>query len=181
MIKDSGQRHEFVSGGVRDMSEGKGKCSLLPLGEVYALMEYCVNRYSDNYVGYVSPIRCIYMYIESAKEHPFGCGDDTLIYEALCIFAKRELKCDVATLILEVSHHFEEGSIKYKPNNWRLGLDASCYIDSGVRHYLKWSRGDDDERHDRAFVWNMLCLLWTVRHRPECNDISTMEDVPSDD
>ena len=40
----------------------------------------------------------------------------------------------------------------------------SSYIDSAVRHYLKWLRGDNDERHDRAFVWNIMCLIWTHEH-----------------
>ena len=181
MIKDSGQRHEFASGGVRDVSVGKGKCTLLPLKEVFELAEYYENRFDNHYIGYVSPIRFIYTFIESARNHPFGQGDACYIYEALCVFAEREIRWDIPTLIIEVSKHFEEGSIKYKPNNWRLGLDASCYIDSGIRHYLKWKRGDNDERHDRAFVWNMLCLLWTVRNRPECDDICEMENVPDAD
>ena len=24
---------------------------------------------------------------------------------------------------------------------------------------------DLDEPHDRAFCWNMLCCLWTIRHK----------------
>lgn len=181
MIKDSGQRHEFSSGGVRDMSIGKGKCSLLPLKEVCELTEYEANRFTNNYIGYVSPLRFIHAYIQSAGEHPFGEGDESFIYEALCVFAKKERGWDMPTLVIEVSKHFEEGAIKYKPNNWRLGLDASCYIDSGVRHYLKWKRGDDDENHDRAFVWNMLCMIWTVRNKPEFNDIAKMEETPNAD
>ena len=31
MLKDSGARREFESGAVRDISEGKGRCDLLPL------------------------------------------------------------------------------------------------------------------------------------------------------
>ena len=31
-IKDSGQRQTFETGSVRDVSEGKGRCDLLPLG-----------------------------------------------------------------------------------------------------------------------------------------------------
>ena len=31
-IKDSGQRRTFETGSVRDVSEGKGRCDLLPLG-----------------------------------------------------------------------------------------------------------------------------------------------------
>lgn len=181
MIKDSGERQEFTSGGVRDISDGKGKCSLLPLKEVYELTEYEYNRFENNYLGYVSPLRMIYAYIESAKAHPFGVGDEGLIYEALCAFAKRERAWDMPTLVIEVSKHFEEGAKKYSPNNWRMGLPASCYLDSGIRHYLKWKRGDDDENHDRAFVWNMMCMIWTVRNRPDYNEIPDIEKVQDAD
>lgn len=66
--------------------------------------------------------------------------------------------------VLEVSKHFEEGAAKYGEDNWKKGIPESSYIDSAVRHYLKWLRGDDDERHDRAFVWNIMCLIWTHEH-----------------
>ena len=56
-------------------------------------------------------------------------------------------------------------------NNWKKGIPLHCYIDSGVRHYLKWLRSDNDEPHDRAFVWNILGALWTLKHKPELDDI----------
>ena len=75
------------------------------------------------------------------------------------------------TMILELSKHFEDGCNKYGYRNWEKGIPAHCYIDSAVRHYLKLLRGDNDERHDRAFVWNLVCLLWTIKHKPELNDL----------
>lgn len=78
---------------------------------------------------------------------------------------------DTYTMILEVSKHFEEGCKKYGERNWEKGIPAHCYIDSAIRHYLKYLREDKDERHDRAFVWNLVCLLWTVTRRPEMNDL----------
>lgn len=71
---------------------------------------------------------------------------------------------DLATALLEVSKHFDEGALKYGENNWQKGIPESSYIDSAVRHYLKWLRMDDDEQHDRAFVWNIMCLIWTHEH-----------------
>ena len=67
-------------------------------------------------------------------------------------------------MLLEVSKHFEEGALKYGENNWQKGIPESSYIDSAVRHYLKWLRGDNDEQHDRAFIWNIMCLIWTHEH-----------------
>lgn len=41
MIKDSGNRTEFLTGAVRDMHEGKGRCDLLPLTAVIELSKHC--------------------------------------------------------------------------------------------------------------------------------------------
>lgn len=75
----------------------------------------------------------------------------------------------IETLFLEVSKHFEEGCKKYGERNWQKGIPTSCYIDSAVRHYLKWLRGDNDEPHDRAFSWNIMCCIWTALNKPELN------------
>jgi len=50
-------------------------------------------------------------------------------------------------------------------------MPLHCYIDSAVRHFLKHLRGDTDEPHDRAFVWNLLCAVWTLKNKPELDDI----------
>ena len=55
--------------------------------------------------------------------------------------------------------------------NWEKGIPCHCFVDSGVRHYIKFMAGWDDEPHDRAFLWNMYCLLWTLRHHPDLNDL----------
>ena len=62
------------------------------------------------------------------------------------------------------------GALKYGENNWQKGIPTHCYVDSAVRHYLKFLRGDKDEPHDRAFIWNLLCCIWTCEHMPELND-----------
>ena len=142
MIKDSGTRREFESGAVRDIQEGKGRCDLLPL-------DVC---------GY-----SVLNYIEKFKE----TGEIHHLANALAeayFFPKH------TTMLLEVSKHFEEGAKKYGEDNWQKGIPTHCYIDSAVRHYLKHERGDTDEPHDRAFVWNLLCCMWTCKHKPELND-----------
>lgn len=43
-----------------------------------------------------------------------------------------------------------------------------------------WLRGDDDERHDRAFVWNIIRLIWTHEHittNPEMPERSVFRDM----
>jgi hypothetical protein len=142
MIKDSGDRHEFSTGAVRDMQEGKGRCDLMPLMVVWKLL------------GHDSIICNIYQFLRSKRTLP--------LYDALFEFSSTHYNGDVETMLLEVAKHFEEGAKKYGENNWQKGIPPSCYIDSAIRHYLKYLRGDDDEPHDRAFVWNIMCCIWEV-------------------
>jgi len=145
-ILDSGNRREFDSGAVRDIQEGKGRCDLLPLDVVG---KFVINP-SFSFI------------------HNFTVSGDTkYLHDAL---SSSGVYHNAYTCILEVAKHFEEGCKKYGENNWRKGIPAHCYIDSAVRHYLKWLRGDKDEPHDRAFCWNILCCIWTCTHKPELND-----------
>lgn len=147
MIKDSGNRREYESGAVRDIQEGKGRCDLMPLDVV---AEYLTVGGDKNPVW-----MSIYQFQET--------GDTERLFDILDIFNNQNWEND-ETMLLEVSKHFEEGAAKYGEDNWKKGIPESSYIDSAVRHYLKWLRGDDDERHDRAFVWNIICLIWTHEH-----------------
>lgn len=168
VLNDSGSRREFDSGAVRDIAEGKGRCDLLPLDEVARLLEFADNM-PQVYKG-LSPIEAIACYLELERgEEPFIDSGELLFY-ALTEFSRRNF-WNLPTMLLEVSKHFEDGCNKYGERNWEAGIPAHCYIDSAIRHYLKWKRGDTDEPHDRAFCWNLLCLLWTLRNRPECNDL----------
>lgn len=149
-IQDSGTRREFKSGAVRDIAEGKGRCDLLPLDVISLLLKNdCVLTSINSYVY---------------------SGDKRYLIEAIKFFATYHYK-NTLTAILEVAKHYEDGCVKYGERNWQKGIDLHCYIDSGVRHYLKWLRGDTDEAHDRAFIWNMLGALWTQEHKPELIDL----------
>ena len=148
-IKDSGSRREFETGAVRDIQEGKGRCDLMPLDVIAAYMNDAV-------------LLAIHSF-RIAREKKEGDGTHYL-HEALDAFMRLNPFKDVPTMMLEVAIHFEEGAKKYGENNWQKGLPVNCYIDSAVRHYLKYLRGDTDERHDRSFVWNILCMIWEVKH-----------------
>ena len=154
-LVDSGARRKFDSGAERDIQEGKGRCDLLPL-EVVAKI---INKdCSESHV-----LTCISDYVKE--------GNFDHIYFAVMQFVNNELKTDMSTAILEVSKHYEDGANKYSERNWEKGIPLHCFIDSGVRHYLKFKRGDTDEPHDRAFIWNMLGAIWTHKNKPECIDL----------
>lgn len=145
-IKDSGNRTKFASGAVRDMHEGKGRCDLLPLNVVAELLD-------DPTIQYICEFQktgnIVYLTLALRFNHVFDNPE---------------------TLCLEAAKQFEGGAVKYGENNWQKGIPVHCYIDSGIRHYLKFRRGDDDEPHDRAFAWNILCAIWTCVSKPELND-----------
>lgn len=159
-ILDSGNRREFETGAVRDIQEGKGRCDLLPL-DVVAIL------FSETYVS--SRIHDVFYNINNFQE----TGDIKYLVDAILA---AEIFEEVPTLTLEVSKHFEEGAKKYGDNNWRKGIPVRCYIDSAVRHYLKFLRGDADEPHDRAFCWNLMCAIWTCKHKPELNDYAVKKE-----
>lgn len=159
MIKDSGNRTEFESGAVRDIQEGKGRCDLLPLDVV---SEFFVLNFS--------------LIFESIDEFQ-NTGNINQLYRALSTFADSHFG-DETTMLLEVSKHFEEGAKKYGEWNWQKGIPVQLYINSAVRHLLKWLRDDDDEPHDLAFCWNLLCAIWTCKHLPHLNDYAVKGDIP---
>ena len=149
MIKDSGNRFQFETGAVRDVQEFKGRCDLLPLDVVSECMNDIVLSHLDDFKK---------------------MGDPWILCVVLSVFAENSNFKDMPTMFLEVSKHFEEGCKKYGENNWQKGLPVSSYINSGTRHYLKWIRGDKDENHDLAFVWNITCAVWTCKNKPELNN-----------
>jgi hypothetical protein len=64
--------------------------------------------------------------------------------------------------IQRVSVHYERGCEKYGDRNWEKGLPVGEYLNSCLRHLMKWWLGHKDEDHLVAFVWNALCLMETA-------------------
>ena len=152
-IKDSGERREFGTGAVRDIADGKGRCDLLPLAVVANVLSDYNMELIDSYIT-TGRIEDIVSAIKSFSLERYGST-----YGAL----------------LEVSKQYEDGAKKYAERNWEQGIPCHCFVDSGVRHYLKFRRGDKDEPHDRAFLWNMYGLIWTHCNKPELIDLPFKE------
>jgi hypothetical protein len=162
-ILDSGDRTQFESGAVRDMRVGKGRCDLMPL-DVVAELVNGDDEFEDSMFWFI---------------HRFQETDDVgYLYKSLEWFHV-EYGWDVFTMLLEVSIHFEDGAKKYGDNNWRKGIPVKVFLDSALRHYIKFLRGDKDEPHDRAVCWNLMCAIWTAKHKPELDDYRVA--TPTDD
>lgn len=158
MIQDSGARREFSSGAVRDIADGKGRCDLIPV----------------DIIGSYENIPCL-----TALDGFIHGGDVYSIWSAFEIFSK-EAFGNIYTAILETSIHYEEGANKYSERNWEKGMEVYNYINSAIRHCIKYYRGDKDERHDRAFCWNLLGALWTIKNKPELNIMEAKREADKD-
>lgn len=109
-IKDSGERREFGTGAVRDMSEGKGLMVVMP-----------------------------------------------------------------AAALLRLSRHYEHGAKKYGKFNWQKGIPVSSFMDSALRHIMKYLDGWDDEDHLSAAAFNILGAMEMEAHKPDMQDIPARE------
>ena len=75
------------------------------------------------------------------------------------------------TAIIELSKHCEEGAMKYGEHNVDKGIPQHSFVDSGMRHLVKYMRGDMDENHLRAACWNLMWALEQSITKPELNDL----------
>lgn len=160
-ILDSGDRTQFESGAVRDMRAGKGRCDLMPLDVVAYFL-----RDDDEKPDYV--LDAVYSFQESDDISELDSAIDHF-----CIIRG----WDPLTALLETAVHFEDGAKKYGDNNWRKGIPVKVFLDSALRHYIKFLRGDKDEPHDRAICWNLMCAMWTAKHKPELDDYRVVKQT----
>lgn len=154
-IKDNGQRTQFETGAVREIDETKGRCDL-----VY-------NRGWFDVTGDM-----FYVYLEGFVR----TGDREDVEGAITHAVAKCFGGDYNTAYLEVSQHYAEGAKKYADRNMEKGIPWHSMVDSALRHYTKWRRGDDDEPHARAVIWNLLTLLYMVDYKPELNDLPIKEN-----
>lgn len=162
MILDSSERREFETGAVRDIVEGKGRMDLIPFDIMLTYMSH----------SGIDPLAVDIL----EKIGQFLCDHDSNhLYTVIGLYSKWRYDRDDLTMLLDIAKHYEEGAKKYGEYNWTKGIPTHCYLDSALRHFVKLLRGDSDENHDRAFVWNIIGLIWTILHKPELDDIYYLE------
>ena len=93
-------------------------------------------------------------------------------------------RCDLlpACAILRLARHYEAGAEKYEERNWEKGIPMHSFLDSALRHILKYLDGQMDEDHLCAAAWNLMGAMWTEEKRPELQDIpSRMGEEKNDE
>lgn len=162
-LKDSGTRDVFSTGAVRDADDAKGRMDLVPMDVVGRIIVFSREVAEQ----------------ELTKEHCF-CqvmgeiekvirGKDVLpAFRAFIVFTRYAYP-DMSEAIMDLSVHFRNGASKYAERNWEKFIPLHRFLDSCGRHMLKWYRGDTDENHTAAILWNLICYIWTVEHAPITN------------
>lgn len=89
-------------------------------------------------------------------------------------------RCDLLPMraMLELAKIYEVGAMKYDDRNWEKGIPLSRYLDSGMRHIFKWTKGDRDEPHLVQACWNFMCLLDTLKRIEEGDLSEELNDLP---
>ena len=82
-------------------------------------------------------------------------------------------RCDLlpACVLLRLAKHYERGAERFGPYNWQKGIPCHSFVDSALRHMLKYMDGWTDEDHLIAAIWNLCGLAWTEEKLPELMDI----------
>lgn len=146
----------FETGAIRDVGTGKGRCDLMPLDVLSAILESNSLMHIHRFTS------------DGDAEHLHDIIEVFVNKNNLC--GKREQpKAQIAGAMLEVAKVFQQGAEHYGENNWKKGIKTDVYIDSAVRHYLKFRAKHDDEPHEYHFLWNILCCIWTCENMPELN------------
>jgi hypothetical protein len=70
-------------------------------------------------------------------------------------------RCDLLPprAILRLARHFEAGAVKYGERNWEKGIPINSFVDSGLRHILRYMAGETDKDHLCAAAWNLTCAM----------------------
>lgn len=76
-------------------------------------------------------------------------------------------------LMERYAKHLTKGAKKYSPRNWMLAAgpeELERFKESAVRHFIQWLRGDADEDHAAAVVFNINGALY-VEERMESESL----------
>lgn len=148
-ILDGGQRTYFEGGGMREIDETKGRCDL-----VYNIFTYNITKdlFFYNMEMFIRSGEVRYLIENAARviDTYYDCWQDAY---------------------LDLSKHYANGIKKYSDRNMEKGLPFHSMVDSALRHYVKLTRGDNDENHKAACLWNLFTLVYMIDFKPEMNDL----------
>lgn len=73
--------------------------------------------------------------------------------------------------LMRLARHYELGARKYTDRNWEQGMPISRYVDSAMRHLVKYIDGWDDEDHLASVIFNVMAIMHHENELPELQDL----------
>lgn len=173
VIKDTGNRVNFSTGAVKDISPEKGRYDLLPLHQLADLFYEEGDVFTYQFIWHVGNFE------------KNGAIADLIM--ALEILIEKGIKGETDKLqkyykfVMMLSKRYEDALTKYPENNWKKGIPVHCFIDSALRHFFQYRMGMTDEDHFTAVGWNLLGAMWTVTNLSEMCDLPFMDKMKEED
>ena len=169
IIKDSGNRRDFPTGARRDRASGKGLPTLISPIFAQTFIKYNKGAVKDcptmtNYR------HCLLAAISGTFRLLEGIIDTDLEYAiASDIMGAMKLQntpdkpfAEIYPIFFQkLAKQLELGAEKYGERNWEKGMPLIEYLNSLLRHLLQWYDGDEDEPHDAAAAFNIMCYCHT--------------------
>ena len=156
-IKMDGEYHEFEGGAIRYTKTGKGKFDLIPWKTVKLVTDKIVN--DDLYEAYTTEMDILVALSQMD-------AIEVIIDITAVKYGEGMFSADAfAWMLRDLAIHYEKGAEKYGVDNWKKGIPASSFWDSGCRHTCQFINGLEDEPHWISAIWNMLGYLWTINKK----------------
>lgn len=170
-VKDSGERHQFDSGMVRDTTEGKTDYLLALDGPMFQRYAEYLYHASPGQVDFPSDFRkfatralvrwlkgemavednaaAVLYYINSIEAgFPLALSPGGVDFNA--VFE--------GPMFDRYAIHLTKGAKKYAKRNWMQATgqaELERFQESALRHFLQWLRGERDEDHAAAVWFNV--------------------------
>lgn len=157
-IAGNDKQYTVYGEGLRDSEEGKPRVDLVDMSFVHDVMDYwsegrtvdLINGLKGTELHNYDPLRMA----AGILKHKYGeykPNDKEFYYYVLGNF------------VLGLAERLTEALAKYPENNWKLLLDDASrlhYSRALLRHVTMWLRGDDNENHLYASMFNLMGIWY---------------------
>jgi len=172
-IKDSGERIEYQTGMVRDVSIEKPLTELLiPIDSTFddTLIHHLQGYRHDVYEQIVFILRGERLSGRSIEME--DVADVMDMAESIC--TKEGYTMPLSEQVLNYAMHLTKGAKKYSPRNWEKCKGdkeaLSRFIESAHRHATQWSLYCEDEDHWSATLFNLHAIAYWHQQENKEND-----------
>lgn len=63
-------------------------------------------------------------------------------------------------VLTRLADWYTKGAIIHGRDNWKKSTDTDTFKQSAYRHLVAVLQDKNDEPHEEALIWNMMCLMW---------------------